>query len=54
MPRVFPIHISAEFQVVSMSEQNKNYSDGTADAIATVAIIAIIVTAAVYWLSHMQ
>ncbi len=37
-----------------MSEQNKNYSDGTADAIATVAIIAIIVTAAVYWLSHMQ
>lgn len=37
-----------------MSEQQQTHCDGAADAFATIAIIAIVVSAVVYWLSHMQ
>lgn len=37
-----------------MSEQqDSKYNDGLTDAIATTAIIAVIVTTAIYWLSGM-
>jgi len=36
-----------------MSDQQKTHSDNAADAFAAIAIIAIVVTTAVYWLSHL-
>ncbi len=37
-----------------MSDQQQTHSDGAADAFAAIAVIAIVVSAAVYWLSHLN
>ncbi|MDX9875862.1 MAG: methionine synthase [Spongiibacteraceae bacterium] len=36
-----------------MSDQSRSNSDGVVDAIATVAILAILLIGVVYWLSGM-
>lgn len=36
-----------------MSDQQKAHSDNAADAIAAIAVISIIVTAVVFWLSNL-